>query len=280
MRQFLLVIAVSAVLLTASCMNLSGSKATLKVYLTDAILPIEQVESIEVTIDRILLMSNEASVVVTDEATTVNLLDLVGSEIGFSTIQTTGTYDQLGLEISQATITVNGTEYDLRIVSNSVKYPFTEPLVIDSDTVLVLDFDLSRSVKVTGSNEGSSQGQNPTEYHMTPVVHLRHGQLYDIRGSVVDDSNNGISHALVALYDTDQATVVAATLTHKQSNAWQEGEFKLSKVKPGEYEIRVFKKESWQNLQEPEDIFNLTPDATKDVLVDNQDLNNVQLVVR
>ncbi len=161
-----------------------------------------------------------------------------------------------------------------------MKYPFTEPLVIDSDTVLVLDFDLSRSIKVTGSNEGSSQGQNPTEYHMTPVVHLRHGQLYDIRGSVVDSSNDGISHALVALYDTDQATVVTATLTHKGSGAWQEGEFKLSKVKPGEYEIRVFKKESWQNLQEPEEIFSLTPDATEDVLVDNQDLNNVVLVVQ
>ncbi|MEJ5229224.1 MAG: DUF4382 domain-containing protein [Pseudothermotoga sp.] len=276
MKQLLLVGSVLLVLLAAGCLNLS-SKGTLTVYLTDAVLPLSDVQRIDVTIDRILLMSDteDASVVVTDEATTVNLLDLVGSEISFPTLQMSGVYTQLRLEVSQATITVNDQEYELRVVSGSLKYPFAEPLEINSDTVLVLDFDLSKSIKVTGSagqGSGTQQG-SPTEYHMTPVIHLRYGRLYDITGKVTCDASD-VAHALVAL--TDQSTVVATTFAHKQSNNWDEGEFKLSKIKPGTYELKIFLKERyecWDTTDIYEHIMQETPDATRAVDLGYQDLN-------
>lgn len=285
MKQLFLIGAVLAIILVTGCMNLSSSKGTLTVYLTDAVLPISDVQRIDVTIDRILLMSDteDASVVVSNDATTVNLLDLVGSEISFPTLQLSGTYTQLRLEISQATITVNDEEHELKISSGSLKYPFTEPLQINSDTVLVLDFDLSRSIKVTGSaNQGQgTQESSNTEYHMTPVIHLRYGQLYDITGKVTI-GNSGIAHALAAL--TNESTVVATTFTHKDSGNWQKGQFKLSKIKPGTYQIRVFLKETYEDWEDINDtgeyILQETPDATKTVELNHADLDvgEIQIV--
>ncbi|MFN4191187.1 MAG: DUF4382 domain-containing protein [Pseudothermotoga sp.] len=277
MRQVFLFVVIGVIMLIAGCMNLSPSSGKLTVYLTDAVLPLDQVQRIDVTIDKILLMSDtdDASVVVSDEATTVNLLDLIGSEISFPTIQTSGTYTQLRLEISQAKITVNDQEYELRISSSSLKYPFTEPLQVNSDTVLVLDFDLSRSIKVTGSGgQGQGNQQGDKEYHMTPVIHLRHGDLYDITGSVKQD-DTGVAHALVAL--TKESTVVATTFTHEYSEKWNEGDFRLSKIKPGEYVIKVFLKETYEGCEADIENFILqwTPDATKTVNLGNQDLTDI-----
>ncbi len=279
MKQLLFIGLVLVVLLVAGCMNFSSSNGgTLKVYLTDAVLPLSYVQRIDVTISKIWLMSDAASLVVTDQVTTVNLLDLVGSEISFPTIQISGTYNQLRLDIARATITVNNQEHELRVSSGSLKYPFTEPLQINSDTVLVLDFDLSKSIKVTGSLNGNGNG--PTEYHMTPVVHLRYGKLYDITGKVTSASS-GVAHALVAL--TDPSTVVATTFTHKKSNNWDEGKFKLSKIKPGEYELKIFLKEKfecWDSENIDQYILSQTPDATVDVNLGYEDLDLGEIEIR
>ncbi len=273
MKQVFLFVVIGFIMLIAGCINLSPSSGKLTVYLTDAVLQLDQVQRIDVTIDKILLMSDtsDASVVISNEATTVNLLDLIGSEISFPTIRTSGTYTQLRLDIGQATITVNDQKYELRVSSSSLKYTFKEPLQINSDTVLVLDFDLSRSIKVTGSagqGQGTQQSSN-TEYHMTPVIHLRHGNLYDITGSV-KQNGIGIAYALVAL--TNESTVVATTLTRKDSEKCDEGDFKFSKIKPGSYLIKVFLKEKYEGCEDIKVILQQTPDATKTVELSNQDL--------
>lgn len=243
MRKMLLVlVGVTIALVLASCAFLSWSQPSVKVYLTDAVLPIENVESILVTIDRMLLLSEDATVVVSDEATTVNLLDLVGQELYVGSVPE-GTYGQLHFEISAATITVNGTDYPLRISSGSLKYNL-QGFYVTSGTSIVLDFDLSRSIKVTGSATSSEHGNNPVEYHMTPVIHIRYGHLYDITGRVVKDGQ-GLPHALVALFETGQPSPTAVTLTHKESTHWQAGEFRLCKVQPGEYELRIYT--DWQS---------------------------------
>lgn len=287
MKKAILVISAVLCLFISGCMNLfsSGSSGKLTVYLTDAVLPIEDVNRIDLTIDRILLMSStdDASLVVTDQATTVNLLDLVGKETSFPTIETSGSFNQLRFEVSQATITIKDEEHELKISSSSLKYPFTEPLQVNSDTVLVLDFDLSRSIKVTGSGDnGNGQGNNPVEYHMTPVIHLRYGKLYDINGKVVSNDSNGIAHALVAL--TDSATVVATTFTHKQSNEWEEGEFKLSKIRPGEYTMKIFLDTAYTRWDDQKDLANYimteTPAATEIVNLGYQDLDLGEIVVQ
>lgn len=266
------------VLLISGCMNLSNT-GEIEIYLTDAVLPVSDIQKLDVTIDRILLMSDteDASIVVTDEATAVNLLDLIGTEISFPVIQTYGTFTQIRFEISYATITVNDQEYTLEINSNSLKYPFTEPIDVNEKTVIVLDFDLSRSIKYNGS--WNSSNPDPSKFHMTPVVHVRYGKLYDINGRVVNSNNEGIVHALVALFDTEEATAVASTFTHKKSNNWEDGEFRILKIKPGKYELRIFKEETYSTWNDSDEIISATPDATADVQVENHDINNIEILL-
>ncbi|GAB4315215.1 DUF4382 domain-containing protein [Pseudothermotoga elfii] len=266
------------VLLISGCMNLSNT-GEIEIYLTDAVLPVSDIQKLDVTIDRILLMSDteDASIVVTDEATAVNLLDLIGTEISFPVIQAYGTFTQIRFEISYATITVNGQEYTLEINSDSLKYPFTEPIDVNEKTVIVLDFDLSRSIKYNGS--WNSSNPDPSKFRVTPVVHVRYGKLYDINGRVVNSNNEGIVHALVALFDTEEATVVASTFTHKKSNNWEDGEFRILKIKPGKYELQIFKEETYSTWDDADEIISATPDATADVQVENHDINNIEILI-
>ena len=279
MKRWSLSLIVSALFLSlVACTILTGGSNATKsvgVYLTDAVLPIEQVESILVTIDRILLLSDEATVVVSDEATTVNLLELVGEELYLGSVPA-GTYGQLRFEISSATITVDGTDHSLKIASGSLKYNL-QGFEVTEGSKIVLDFDLSRSIKVTGSETSTQHGQNPVEYHMTPVINVRYGQLYDVTGRVVDQSSNGVPHVLVALFETGQSSPTAVTLTHKGSGKWQEGEFKLCKVRPGTYELKLYT--NWQSSQDPDHIFKTQPATTIEVTVENQrvDLDDIQI---
>jgi len=279
MKRWLLSLIVSALFLSlVACTILTGgsnSSKSVGVYLTDAVLPIEQVESILVTIDRILLLSDEATVVVSDEATTVNLLELVGEELYLGSVPA-GTYGQLRFEISSATITVDGTDHSLKIASGSLKYNL-QGFEVTEGSKIVLDFDLSRSIKVTGSETSTQHGQNPVEYHMTPVINVRYGQLYDVTGRVVDQNGNGVPHVLVALFETTQTTPTAVTLTHKGSGKWQEGEFKLCKVRPGTYELKLYT--NWQSSQDPEHIFDTQLATTIQLTVTDQrvDLDDIQI---
>jgi hypothetical protein len=84
-KKWLLSLIASTVFLSlVACTILTGgsnSSKSVEVYLTDTVLPIDQVESVLVTIDRILLVSDDATAVVSDEGTTVKLLELVGEEL-------------------------------------------------------------------------------------------------------------------------------------------------------------------------------------------------------
>jgi hypothetical protein len=272
-KKWLLSLIASAVFLSlVACTILTGgsnSSKSVEVYLTDAVLPIDQVESVLVTIDRILLVSDEATVAVSDEATTVNLLELVGEELYLGSVPA-GTYGQLRFEISSATITVDGTDHSLRIASGSLKYNL-KGFQVTEGSKIVLDFDLSRSIKVTGSATSNQNGQNPVEYHMTPVINVRYGQLYDVTGRVVDQNSNGVPHVLVALFETGQPSPTAVTLTHKESGRWRKGEFKLCKVRPGTYELKLYT--DWQSSQDPDNIFDTELATTIQVRVENHDVD-------
>jgi hypothetical protein len=279
MKKWLLSLIASAVFLSlVACTILTGgsnSSKSVGVYLTDAVLPIDQVESVLVTIDRILLVSDDATAVVSDEATTVNLLELVGEELYLGSVPA-GTYGQLRFEISSATITVDGTDHSLRIASGSLKYNL-KGFQVTEGSKIVLDFDLSRSIKFTGSATSNQNGQNPVEYHMTPVINVRYGQLYDVTGRVVDQNSNGVPHVLVALFETGQPSPTAVTLTHKESGRWQKGEFKLCKVRPGDYVLKLYT--DWQSSQDPDNIFDTEPATTIQVNVRDQgvDLGDIRI---
>ncbi|MEN3008834.1 DUF4382 domain-containing protein [Pseudothermotoga sp.] len=244
------------------------------VYLTDAVLPIEEVQNVWLKINEILLISEEATVVISDEPTVVDLLSLVGTEIRVGEIPAR-TYGQLRLEISDATITINGESYPLKVSSGSLKYPL-QGFYVRPGGSIVLDFDLSRSIKFTGSATSSEHQQAHRQYHMTPVIHVRYGHLYDITGRVID-RDRGVPHVLLALFETGQASPTAVTLTHKGSANWQEGEFKFCKVQPGQYTLKIYTE--WRSSEDPNHILS-TPVATEiSVNVNNQnvDLGNITI---
>lgn len=281
MRRMFLV-SLLAIILVVACTNITQSGSgtgqaqdqqvgTVKVYLTDAVLPIEEVQQILVTIDRVLLISEEETVVVTDEPTTVDLLSLVGTTIQIGEVPA-GTYGQLRFDVSNATITVDNESYPLKISSGSLKYPL-QGFYVEPGSSIVLDFDLSRSIKVTGSATSSQhqQGNRTPQYHMTPVIHVRYGRLYNITGRVVDQNGEGVPHALVALFETGQSSPTAVTLTHKQSRNWETGQFKLCKVQPGQYLLKIYT--DWQSSEDPNDIFTTSPATEISVGVIDRDID-------
>lgn len=281
MRRMFLV-SLLAIILVVACTNLTQSGSgtgqaqdqqvgTVKVYLTDAVLPIEEVQQILVTIDRVLLISEEETVVVTDEPTTVDLLSLVGTTIQIGEVPA-GTYGQLRFDVSNATITVDNESYPLKISSGSLKYPL-QGFYVEPGSSIVLDFDLSRSIKVTGSATSSQhqQGNRTPQYHMTPVIHVRYGRLYNITGRVVDQNGEGVPHALVALFETGQSSPTAVTLTHKQSRNWETGQFKLCKVQPGQYLLKIYT--DWQSSEDPNNIFTTSPTTEISVGVIDRDID-------
>ncbi|MDP3061879.1 MAG: DUF4382 domain-containing protein [Chloroflexota bacterium] len=73
-----------------------------------------------------------------------------------------GTYTRLRFLVSSATVVVNGVEHPVKVPSERMS--FTRPFVVEEGktTVVLLDFDGAKSLKVSG------QGQ----YAMTPVVRV------------------------------------------------------------------------------------------------------------
>lgn len=100
----LLLVAITTLFAITGCVNWINDfedeeeVGTLQVFLTDAVVPINDIERLEVQIDEIVLIGSDASpteLVISDESTVVNLLDLVGEDIDLGTVEGTGTYDQL-----------------------------------------------------------------------------------------------------------------------------------------------------------------------------------------
>ncbi|MEA2066983.1 MAG: DUF4382 domain-containing protein [Thermotogota bacterium] len=217
----------------------------LNVYMTDAVLPLEDVKSVEVTIDSISLYGGEASpVVIKDEPTTVDLMTLIGQEISLGTFEGTATYNQLRMEISDATLTTMEDEiYEVKVASGSLKIKNLDIEFDDEqETTLILDYDLSKSLKVNGQwpPEEKGKGNKETQIIMTPTIGVRHGELYDVTG--VATPTMEASPYLVALLpeDTEDSTKVLTTFTHKENPKWEQGEFRFCKVKEGEYTLKIF----------------------------------------
>ncbi|MFO7882675.1 MAG: DUF4382 domain-containing protein, partial [Kosmotogaceae bacterium] len=217
----------------------------LNVYMTDAVLPLEDVKSVEVTIDSISLYGGAASPVeITYDPTTVDLMTLIGEEISLGTVEGTATYTQLRMEISDATLTTMEDEiYEVKVASGSLKISNLD-IEFDNEqgTTLMLDFDLSKSLKVNGQwpPEDKGKGNKETQIIMTPTIGVRHGELYDITG--VATPTMEASPYLVALLpeDTEDSTKVLTTFTHKENPKWEQGEFRFCKVEPGEYTLQIY----------------------------------------
>lgn len=242
---------------------------TLSVYLTDAVIPVDSIERLDVAISEIVLMSDDStSVIISDNATTVNILDLIGTELELSNVEASGNYDQLRLYVEDATVTINGTEQELKISSGSLKIPLKE-FNVTEDTALMLDFDLSKSIKV----QGKWDPENISNVHMTPVIHVRYGELYDISGKV-NDATTTYLVALVPDIITDTATVLT-TFTHLETENWNNGDFRFPKVNNGDYVIKVFDKETFTATDPIFDPVVSNPIATSAITVNGEDIYDI-----
>lgn len=182
--------AVFGLALLAGCDLFGGSgSATVRVLLTDAPFPFEMVDSANVTIERVELVSESEGVINVTSAWTepraFNLLDLrhgITALLGEVEIPE-GTYEQARLILTDdAEVVMNeesgGTTYTLAVPSGSqtgVKV-LLDSLRVESESyvTLTLDFDVSESFVILGD---ASSPANVNGFNFNPVVKLLQVEL-------------------------------------------------------------------------------------------------------
>jgi len=221
------------VLILAGCATIpTVGDANLKVYLTDK--PLQDIDSLWINVGNVSyhydLGDGDG---VWAEATVTNnvfdLLTLVGTEVEFFDIVVPegATLTQIKMEVVAATVTTLGQDFGVTIPSSEIKIPM-KSIVRDGDEI-VLDFDVTRSLKLTGNNN----------YILKPVLIPFHRERheyqhrYEIEGEVFVNGE-GFEKALVVLLPDDEATVLRLTLTNK------DGEFCLGKWEEATYTLNVY----------------------------------------
>ncbi|SHH58134.1 DUF4382 domain-containing protein [Thermosipho atlanticus] len=189
----------------------------------------------------------------TNVATIVDILSLAGTEVSWLTVDipTPATITQLRFYIDNATVTVSGVDYPVTIPNPEVKIPLINIFVSDSGQ-LILDFDVLKSLNyVPGTGE----------YRLKPVFRptFRRGEVYKISG-LVTESSMPVTSAYVALFDTNESTVLRTTLTKS------DGHFCLGKWKNGDYVIKVYKITDLGT-----NITNISEDASQTVTINGED---------
>jgi len=255
MKKLLFLIVLLSALFFTGCVDLTlpeADRGTVRVVLTDAVIPIEEIDSLILRIESIKLYGSEEvppdeyePIVIVDEAFEVDILTLVGATFKLpDTTGVVGVYNQLRIEVSAATMTANEIVYPVTVNSGSLKIN-NLGLEIDEGSVtnVVLDFDLSKSLKINGRwedivSEAEISGEKKShedKVHMTPVIHVRHGSLFDVTG-VASADQLPLLAALFPEVDGEALT----TFTHIDNPIWEEGEFRFCKVGPGEYRLEFF----------------------------------------
>ncbi len=241
MKKLLFLIVLVSAFFFSGCVDLTlpeADKGTVRVVLTDAVIPIEEIDSLMVRIESIKLYGSEdvppdeyEPFVIVDEPFEVDILTLVGTTFELP-------------ETTAATMTANEIVYPVTVNSGSLKIN-NLGLEINEGSVtnVVLDFDLSKSLKINGQweeivSETEISGEKKShedKVHMTPVIHVRHGSLLDVTGIASSDQ----LPLLVALFPEGNGEALT-TFTHIDNPIWEEGEFRFCKVGPGEYRLEFF----------------------------------------
>lgn len=216
----------------------TAGTGTLSVRLTDA--PIDNVESATVWISKVYLIGGadtvSSRVMISETPAQYNLLSLqngVTAALGSAEIPV-GTYTQMRMVVDSAKITLKAprtfadgsNSKTLRVPSGQqtgVKVNFATALQITpGQTILVADFDVSRSFVVTGPRA------SPTGASFKPVLHATVTNVAaSIAGVVTPASEKATLAAVTASGDT-LATAVADGVT---------GAYKLWFLPPGSYTV-------------------------------------------
>jgi len=229
---------VAALILLAGCGDSAGTggSAQLVVRLTDA--PIDNVQSATIWVSSVYLIGGSDSTgnrfVVMDTAAMYDVLTLtdgVTALVGDVTVPS-GTYTQMRMVVDSARVTLKNITFSDGSTSKTMKTPsgqqsgikvnFSGPVNIDpGQTVLVVDFDVSRNFVFTGPKT------SPNGVIFKPVLHAT---VSDVAGSITGTVTPLTSKAsLFAIMGTDTVTsAVADSVT---------GVYKLWYLPPGSYTV-------------------------------------------
>ena len=216
-----------------------GNTGTVTVRLTDA--PIDKVQSATVWISRVYLVgsaNDDASrLTISDQKFEYNLLSLqngVTAALGSADIPI-GTYTQLRLVVDSAKIVLkapltfaDGTSQRTLFVpsgeQSGLKVNFASPVQVTvGETVLVADFDVSRSFLFTG------QAAAPNGATFKPVIHAT---VQNVAASIAGTVTPASVKAGLAAVNAATGDTVATTLADAVTGA-----YKLRFLPPGTYNV-------------------------------------------
>ena len=276
MKKFVVFFALTTLLVfLASCTSMISSQSeenissgAVRVYLTDR--PVSDVDSLYVDINGASYHYETDSTEVTqdvDIATSLDLLSLAGTEMRLfdMDIPDGATLVYIALNIEDATAVVKGEEVGVTVLGKNTKILIHQR--VSSDTSVILDFDVSRSLVETGNPANPKYKLKPV---LKPYTVKRNERGYTIEGILEDGEGNPIRRAVIVLTPEDESTVTRITLSRK------EGDFHIRHVEEGNYMLFIFK-----DFEIPEDgqsILDIlsTSDYSTEVQVDgNVDLGTI-----
>lgn len=205
---------------------------TLTVRLADA--PGEEIESARIWISGVSIVGENGHEVISTDTASYDLLALQGgvtAALGSAEIPI-GTYNQLRLLVDSARVTLKApvtfasgsSSASLKVPSGStsgLKVNLGNVEIVPGETVLVADFDVSRSFVLQGPPGG------PKSASFKPVIHATVMNVAgSIAGTVLPDSSRAGLFAIRG--DDTVATTAADTLT---------GAYTLRYLAPGTYRV-------------------------------------------
>ncbi len=212
MRRIIVLFVICFFVILIGCKEDSTSavdNGRLRIYLTDA--PAAY-DSVNITFSEVSAHLDSAWISVLTEPITYDLLDLSGGKfqvLGAAEIPA-GHYTQIRIKIDDAKIGVDGNVFPLEVPSGAqtgLKFGPEFTIVAGSTYELMVDFDASRSIVVTGSHN------NPNGYKLKP--HLRvvaKAVAGSISGQVTNPDNVPTAYAIQG-----QDTVTSASINMADS---------------------------------------------------------------
>ena len=206
-RLSILIISLSFMLMFAGCGSDGGSgsdSGVLSMDIADSkpMLPVEDVEQFFVTFTEVLAHKSGGGwmslPLAVEPEYTIDLLQFYGgnaTELVPPVELETGKYTQIRLVVSKAEIVIDGDPYPVDISSNDLKTDKNFDFLVEGGGAadITIDFDLSKSIVVTGLNE----------YKLKPVLHIVDTfEAARITGSITDQTffDNDSVPATITVY--------------------------------------------------------------------------------
>jgi hypothetical protein len=228
--------------------EVAGGKGGVNIFITDAPFPVDMVESVYVTIERIDIRKKVTDCEDDDCSeflslpigpVEVNILELrngVAEWLGLSELEV-GSYDMMRIFVSNPQITLTGgTSMPISIPGaeqSGLKIKFSKPLVVtDGDeSAVMIDFNLNRSFVMQGNAKTPAGIKG---FIFKPVIRAEVvSETGEIKGTVINAGDDPVEGAEVIVLSGDQEIATAITDT--------DGSFKIIALPAGTYDIFIGK---------------------------------------